>query len=136
MFTHRSASKVKAHISSTVKAHLIRGAFYLLLVFAVCVIAFAFGQRLIGAPSTKEKPTGGICFQPAWTAGPDMQSTDVRMVGVLLNKFYAMGGRAMDGVGNDFTHPFEYDTFTQTWTIQSAAFPDNQVTTWLAAPRP
>ena len=39
------------------------------------------------------------------------------MVGVLLNNFYAMGERSMDGVENDFTHPFEYDTFTQTWTI-------------------
>src|SRR5215475_214261 len=24
-------------------------------------------------------------------------------------KFYAVGGRSADGVGNDFTHPFEYD---------------------------
>ena len=45
MFTHRSASKVKANISSTIKAHLIRGAFYLLLLLAVCVIPFALAQR-------------------------------------------------------------------------------------------
>ena len=45
MRTYRSASKVKAHISSTMKAHLIRGAFYLLLLLAVCVILFALGQR-------------------------------------------------------------------------------------------
>ena len=45
MFTHRSASKVKAHISSTIKAHLIRGAFYVFLLLAVCVIPFALGQR-------------------------------------------------------------------------------------------
>ena len=45
MFTHRSAGKVKAYISSTIKAHLIRGAFYLLLLLAVCVIPFALGQR-------------------------------------------------------------------------------------------
>ncbi len=33
------------------------------------------------------------------------------MAGVYFfaGKFYAMGGRSMDGVGNDFTHPFEYD---------------------------
>jgi hypothetical protein len=49
------------------------------------------------------------------------------MVGVLLSKFYAMGGRSMDGVGNDFTHPFEYDTVTRNWTIKSATYPDNQV---------
>ena len=45
MFTHRSASEVKANISSTIKAHLIRGAFYLLLLLAMCVIPFALAQR-------------------------------------------------------------------------------------------
>src|SRR6478672_7939018 len=45
MFTHRSASKVKANISSTIKAHLIRGAFYLLFLLAVSVIPFALAQR-------------------------------------------------------------------------------------------
>jgi len=36
---------VKANISSSIKAHLIRGAFYLLLLLAVCVIPFALAQR-------------------------------------------------------------------------------------------
>jgi len=45
VFTHRSASKVKAHISSTMKAHLIRGAGYPLLLLAVCVTPFALGER-------------------------------------------------------------------------------------------
>ena len=40
MFTHRSASKVKANISSTIKAHLIRGAFYLLPLLAATLPAF------------------------------------------------------------------------------------------------
>jgi len=55
MFTHRSASKVKAHISSTMKAHLIRGAIYLLLLLAVCVIPLALGQRTIAERSTTAK---------------------------------------------------------------------------------
>jgi N-acetylneuraminic acid mutarotase len=42
-------------------------------------------------------------------------------------KFYAMGGRSMDGVGNDFTHPFEYDPVSNSWTIKLATYPDNQV---------
>lgn len=52
------------------------------------------------------------------------------MVGVYFyanSKFYAMGGRSMDGAGNDFTHPFEYDPVSNTWTIKSATYPDNQV---------
>src|SRR4029077_4081095 len=45
MITHRSASKMKANISSTIKTHLLRGAFYLLLVSALCIIPFALAQR-------------------------------------------------------------------------------------------
>jgi predicted outer membrane repeat protein len=44
MFTHRRR-QVKTNISSTLKAHLIRGAFYLLLILPVCVLPFALGQR-------------------------------------------------------------------------------------------
>src|SRR5213080_4026474 len=59
-----------------------------------------------------------------------MPTTGVRMVGVYSpanGKFYAVGGRSMDGTGNDFAHPFEYDPVANTWTIKSATFPDNQV---------
>ncbi len=134
MRTHRSASKVKAHISSTIKAHLIRGAFYPLLLLAVCLIPFAFGQRTqLPSQIPQITPEQSAAAQPAvctqgWSAGPDMPSTGVRMVGVSANgKFYAVGGRSMDAVGNDFTHPFEYDPGSNSWTIKSATFPDNQV---------
>jgi hypothetical protein len=46
---------VKAHISSTIKAHLIRGALYLLLLLAVCVIPFTLGQRTTGERSATPK---------------------------------------------------------------------------------
>src|SRR5437870_8044 len=36
---------MKKQINPTIKAHLIRGAFYLLLLVAVCVIPFALAQR-------------------------------------------------------------------------------------------
>jgi hypothetical protein len=42
-------------------------------------------------------------------------------------KFYAMGGRSSDAAGSDFTHPFEYDAVSNTWTTKSATYPDNQV---------
>ena len=127
MFRHRSASEMKAHISPTMKAHLIRGAFYLLLLPGVCAISFAMTQRELAALSPTQNPTEGACAS-GWSAGPDMPSTGVRMVGVSANgKFYVVGGRSMDGVGNDFTHPFEYDPGSNSWTIKSATFPDNQV---------
>ena len=46
MFTHQNARKVNANISFTIKRHLIRGAFYLLLLLAVCAIPFALAQSL------------------------------------------------------------------------------------------
>jgi hypothetical protein len=39
-------------------------------------------------------------------------------------KFYVIGGA--NGI-NEFTHPLEYDPTSNTWTIESAIFPDNQV---------
>jgi len=59
-----------------------------------------------------------------------MPSTAVRTVGVYFwpnGSFYAVGGRSMDGVGNDFTHPFEFNLGTNSWSIKSATYPDNQV---------
>lgn len=66
----------------------------------------------------------------AWSGGPDMLSPGVRMVGVYFptnGKFYAMGGRAFDGGGGEFTNPMEYDPATKAWTFKSATYPDNQV---------
>ena len=43
--THRSIQVIKKYINPTIKAHLIRGAFYLLLLLAVSLIPFALAQR-------------------------------------------------------------------------------------------
>jgi hypothetical protein len=52
----------------------------------------------------------------------------VRTVGVLFTDgFYVIGGRSADGIGNDFIHPFEFNLTTNTWSIKSATYPDNQV---------
>src|SRR5207253_386451 len=40
-------------------------------------------------------------------------------------KFYAMGGRDVNNV--EFTHPFEYDPVSNSWTTKSATYPDNHV---------
>jgi hypothetical protein len=119
-------------ITPTIKAHLLRGAFLLALLFLVIrVMPRALGQREAGAPSLNENPTG-LCTL-GWSAGPDLPITGVRMVGVSdpigakFGFFYAMGGRSMDGVGNDFIHPFRYEPESNTWATVSATYPDNQV---------
>jgi hypothetical protein len=132
MFTHRSASKVKANISSTIKTHFMRCAFCLLTLLAVCLIPFAFAKRQAEVPSQHQNPTGFVCMGcppgMTWRPGPDMPSTAVRTVGVLFTDgFYVIGGRSADGIGNDFAHPFEFNLITNTWSIKSATYPDNQV---------
>ena len=72
----------------------------------------------------------GGCAPSGWSAGPVLPSVGVRQVGVYFQangKFYAMGGRSSDVAGSDFTHPFEYDPSTNSWTTKSATYPDNQV---------
>ncbi len=121
---------MKTQIEPHIKAHLIRAAFYLLLLLTLWVIPFAFGQWQAGAPA----PTGDppiVCGYPgSWHQGADLPSTGVRMVGVYFpqnGKFYALGGRSSDVAGSEFTHPFEYDANSNTWTVKAATYPDNQV---------
>src|SRR4029077_4318534 len=64
---------MKKQINPTIKAHLIRGAFYVLLLLAVCVIPFALGQR----------NTGQIAARPSFqgtsaTSQPQLVAYDVR----------------------------------------------------------
>jgi hypothetical protein len=124
---------MKKQINSSAKARLFRGAFYLALLSVLCLIPFALGQRQADVRLQNQNPTGFVCFgcpSNGWHLGPDMPSTAVRTVGVLATNgnFYVMGGRSMDGVGNDLMHPFEYSGgYNGTWTIKSATYPDNQV---------
>jgi plastocyanin/N-acetylneuraminic acid mutarotase len=72
----------------------------------------------------------GGCAPSGWSAGSNLPSVGVRLVGVYFEantKFYAMGGRSADTAGSDFTHPFEYDPSGNSWTTKSATYPDNQV---------
>ena len=66
------------------------------------------------------------CTPAGWSAGAPLPTSGVRTVGVYFpanGKFYAMGGRASDTAGSDFTHPFEYDPATNTWTTKAATYP-------------
>jgi hypothetical protein len=47
---------MKKQINPTIKAHLIRGAFYLLLLIAVCAIPFALAQRNVGKQRVMRAP--------------------------------------------------------------------------------
>jgi N-acetylneuraminic acid mutarotase len=63
-----------------------------------------------------------------WSAGPDLPFAGTRFGGVFFpanGKFYAMGGR--DATNVEFTHPFEYDPVSNTWTTKAASYPDTHV---------
>ena len=116
MFTHRSGIKVNANISSTTKTHLIRGAFYLLLLLAVCAVHFALGQRYVTGSSGGEK-TPQLCFtiysqydnpatepplgigsqqfEPAMAAFDDQVADDFVVDLLPLNVFYITEVRVM-----------------------------------------
>ncbi len=52
-------TKMKKQINPTIKAHLIRGAFYLLLLLAVCAIPFALAQRNVTKRGVVSKLAAG-----------------------------------------------------------------------------
>jgi N-acetylneuraminic acid mutarotase len=82
---------------------------------------------VFSATTTLAQAPGSSC---AWSAGPVTPSVGVRSVGVYFpanGKFYLMGGRSSDSGGSDFTHPFEYDPTTNTWTTKASTYPDNMV---------
>ena len=84
MFTHRRRL-VKTNISSTLKAHLIRGAFYLLLLL-VCVIPLALGQRTIGERSA----TANIAELSATSSDSGASPLEMRKiptVGILWDQY-------------------------------------------------
>ena len=83
---------MKKQINPTIKAHLIRGAFYLLLLLAVCAIPFALAQRnrlsLTKAHQTKA-PTNA---QLAAASGKGSQSAPAgALPGACLRKATLLG---------------------------------------------
>ena len=74
------------------------------------------------SPTPTPTATPSSC---SWAAGPDLPSAGTRLAGVYFpanGKFYAMGGRDVNNV--EFTHPFEYDPGSNSWTTKSATYPD------------
>jgi hypothetical protein len=98
----------------------------------LCLLAVLFLAVVVSVPLSKAQiaPHQPLVCAGSWSAGPNLPSPAVRSVGVYFpanGKFYAVGGRSADTVGSDFTHPFEYDPVSNSWTTKSATYLDNQV---------
>ena len=107
-----------------------QSAFFTLRILTGLFLGLAGVHMTFGGALTANIAAGAITDTCTWSSGPDMPSAGVRLVGVYFpanGKFYEMGGRSSDSVGSDFTHPFEYDPGTNTWTTKSATYPDATV---------
>ena len=144
MFTHRSASKVNANISPTIKTHLVRGVFYLLLLIAVCAIPFALAERnttkpgkpplrpaIVGisaaadsiqkynlsVPADTPTPTP-TCGPAAWQPGPPQPPARYAFQAALGtdNMLYVAGGQTADAVPIVYDQVSRYNYTTNTWS--------------------
>jgi Kelch motif/Galactose oxidase, central domain len=112
---------MKKQINPSIKAHLIRSAFYVLLLLAVCVIPFALAQRNAGK-SRFAGPNGqhsvalpqGTCPTP-WTFVADMPLDVEGQAGASDGTyFYSAGGYSFSfGTVNVVNR---YDPVSNTWT--------------------
>src|SRR5215831_7366216 len=132
---------MKKQISSKMKAHLIRGACYLLLLIGVCAIPFALAERNTtkpGKPSLRPL-TAGISaatdsiqsynlripagspvgpFTCGWQPGPDQPPSRYAFQATLGsdNMLYVAGGQTADMVPTLYDQVSRYDYTTNTWS--------------------
>src|SRR6266513_1724705 len=93
---------MKKQISPGIKAHLIRGAFYLLLFLAVCLIPSALGRQTTSNQSGLKR----LQETPTTAASPKAAATP-------CNKIYNIGGSTLGGL-TDTTRI--YCTCTDSWS--------------------
>src|SRR5262249_28390855 len=69
----------KTASAGIVKGNFNRGALFLVLLLAACVIPFALAHRQSDVRSESQNPKGFVCFDCSWPGGwqpgPDMPST-------------------------------------------------------------
>jgi hypothetical protein len=126
---------MKKQTNPNIKAHLLRGAFYLLLLVAICAIPFALAERntiKLGKPALrpaalaqtgvdalkallKPRIPGGTC--PAWQPGPDQPPARYAFQAALGtdNMLYVAGGQSADNL-TVYDQVSRYDNTTNTWS--------------------
>src|SRR6266536_2074026 len=107
---------MKKQISSNVKAHLLRGAFYLLLLVTVAVIPFALGQRAATKQSTvATMPIGDDPASETWSVTGSLTIARYEHTATLLasGKVIVAGGF---GVSTNLATAELYDPVSGMWT--------------------
>jgi hypothetical protein len=103
--------------------------------FVVLVLSLVVALPAGAAPRLPAAPT--ICNPLAgtWADITYGLTPATRNVGVwypVNGRFYSLGGRTADGIGNDIVNPQEYDPAANTWVAKTAAFGDLQVDNMVA----
>src|ERR1043166_4770649 len=128
---------MKKQTNPKIKAHLLRGAFYLLLLVAICAIPFALAERntiKLGKPALrpaalaqtgvdtlkallKPRIPGGTCIS-AWQPGPDQPPARYAFQAALGtdNMLYLARGQTADMVPTVYDQVSRYDYTTNTWS--------------------
>jgi N-acetylneuraminic acid mutarotase len=117
VFARRSASKVKAHIGTAIKAHFVRGAFYLLFLFAGTLLAFFRPE------SPGNVPEGGPpCTDNTWTPTSITNAPDGRMLptAVWTGSEIIFWGGTTDRI-NGLNTGGRYNPSTDSWTATSTS---------------
>ena len=85
---------------------------------------------VVPSPTTAQAtPTGCVPGAGGWTTGPDLPTNLIRAWGQYFpanGRFYSLGGRTSDTVGDTYPNPLEYNPATNTWAVKTASFPNNQ----------
>ncbi len=107
---------MKKQINPNIKAHLLRGAFYLLLLVTVAVIPFALGQRA----STKQRtvatlPTGDNPASGSWSPTGRLHIARYDHTQTLLANGKVIVAGGFDGVASLISAEL-YDSASGNWT--------------------
>ena len=107
---------MKKQTNPNIKAHLIRSAFYVLLLVAICVIPFALAQRGLGKRALAPK---GTCPTP-WTFVADMPLDIEYNAGASDGTyFYSISGYSFS-VGDTVNAVYRYNPGTNNWDTMAS----------------
>jgi hypothetical protein len=120
---------VKQCVDPVIRPHLLRGAFYLTLLVAVCVIPFAHGQRATTKQSAVADPlvlgsrplatlsTGDDPASGTWTVTGSLNTARYAHTATLLPNGMVLVAGGIDSSLNHLNSAELYDPVSGTWTV-------------------
>jgi Galactose oxidase, central domain len=109
---------MKKQLNASVKAYLLRGACYLILLVAVCVIPFALGQRAttkqsaVATLSTGDDPASGT-----WTVTGSLNTARYYHTATLLSNGMVLVAGGLECCSPNSASAELYDPASGTWTL-------------------